>query len=190
MYLITKSTYIFLAPHMNSLAPSKSEEQVGWALRNFRVWQKLAPQGTLKSSVCPWAKIIRMNTNSIKLDFSIKRKYMLLICNVIKIVESIFILIQIAITTMIMFVINMNFAGNLNKFGWYGHARLNAAGATVTWDRTYRVFIKYCVFSLKFCDFSELCQFCCSAGFLHVWFVYTHWHWRKTEKGQNPEYIY
>ena len=35
MYLITKSTYIFLAPHMNSLAPSKSEEQVGWALRKF-----------------------------------------------------------------------------------------------------------------------------------------------------------
>ena len=28
----------------------------------------------------------------------------------------------------------------------------------------YRVFIKYCVFSLKFCDCSELCQFCCSAG--------------------------
>ena len=23
----------------------------------------------------------------------------------------------------------------------------------------YRVFIKYCVFSLKFCGFSELCQF-------------------------------
>ena len=30
----------------------------------------------------------------------------------------------------------------------------------------YRVFIKNCVFSLEFCDFSELCQFCCSAGFL------------------------
>ena len=30
----------------------------------------------------------------------------------------------------------------------------------------YRVFIKYCVFSLKFCDFSELYQFCCSAGVL------------------------
>ena len=28
------------------------------------------------------------------------------------------------------------------------------------------MFIKYCVFSLKFCDFSELCQFCCSAGVL------------------------
>ena len=28
----------------------------------------------------------------------------------------------------------------------------------------YRVFIKYCVFSLQFFDFSELCQFCCSAG--------------------------
>ena len=30
----------------------------------------------------------------------------------------------------------------------------------------YRVFINYCVFSLKFCDFSELCQFCCRAGAL------------------------
>ena len=30
----------------------------------------------------------------------------------------------------------------------------------------YRLFIKYCVFSIKFCDFSELCQFCCSAGVL------------------------
>ena len=37
----------------------------------------------------------------------------------------------------------------------------------------YRVFIKYCVFSLKCCDFSELCQFCCSAGVLPSWFVYT-----------------
>ena len=37
----------------------------------------------------------------------------------------------------------------------------------------YRVFIKYCVFSLKFCAFSELCQFCCSAGFLPAWCVYT-----------------
>ena len=33
-------------------------------------------------------------------------------------------------------------------------------------QRTCRVFIKYCVFSWQFCDFSELCQFCCSAGFL------------------------
>ena len=38
----------------------------------------------------------------------------------------------------------------------------------------YRVFIKYCVFSLKFCDFSELCQFCCRAGVLPAWCVYTH----------------
>ena len=38
----------------------------------------------------------------------------------------------------------------------------------------YRVFIKYCVFSLKFGDFSELWQFCCSAGFLPAWCVYTH----------------
>ena len=47
---------------------------------------------------------------------------------------------------------------------------------------TYRVFIKYCVFSLKFCDFSELCQFCCSACVLPAWLG-------KTEKGQGPEYF-
>ena len=41
--------------------------------------------------------------------------------------------------------------------------------------KIYRVFIKYCVFSLKFCDFSELCQFCCSACVLPAWCVYTHW---------------
>ena len=38
----------------------------------------------------------------------------------------------------------------------------------------YRVFIKYCVFSLEFCDFSELCQFGCSTGFLPAWCVHTH----------------
>ena len=53
----------------------------------------------------------------------------------------------------------------------------------------YRVFIKYCVFSLKFCDFSELCQFS-SAGALPAWCVYTHWHHRwKTERGKSPEYF-
>ena len=31
---------------------------------------------------------------------------------------------------------------------------------------SYRVFIKYCVFSFKCCDFSELCHFFCSAGVL------------------------
>ena len=40
---------------------------------------------------------------------------------------------------------------------------------------------------LKFCDFSELCKFCCSAGVLLP--VYTHWHWGKTEKGKSPEYF-
>ena len=40
-------------------------------------------------------------------------------------------------------------------------------------------------FSLKFCDFSEPCQFCCSGG---ARCVYTHWHQGKTEKGQSPEY--
>ena len=38
----------------------------------------------------------------------------------------------------------------------------------------YRVFIKYCVFSLKFCDFSDLCQFYCSAGVVPACCVYTH----------------
>ena len=35
------------------------------------------------------------------------------------------------------------------------------------------MFIKYCVFSLNFCNFSELCQLCCSAGVLPAWCVYT-----------------
>ena len=55
-------------------------------------------------------------------------------------------------------------------------------------NRIYRVFIKYCVFSSKCCDFSELCQFCCSAGVLPAWCVYTHWHQGKTEKDQSPAY--
>ena len=29
-------------------------------------------------------------------------------------------------------------------------------------------------FALKYCDFSELCQFCCSAGVLPARCVYTH----------------
>ena len=46
---------------------------------------------------------------------------------------------------------------------------------------SYRVFIKYCVFSLKCCD----CRITC------VWpaIVYTHWHRGKTKKGQSPEYF-
>ena len=31
-------------------------------------------------------------------------------------------------------------------------------------DNSCYLGVKYCVFSLKCCDFSELCQFCCSAG--------------------------
>ena len=52
----------------------------------------------------------------------------------------------------------------------------------------YRVFINYCVFSLKFCDFSDLCQFYCSAGVVPACCVYTHWHRGKTEKGKSLEY--
>ena len=55
--------------------------------------------------------------------------------------------------------------------------------------RMYSVFINYCVFSLKFCYFSELCQFCCSASFLPAWCVCTHWHRGKTEKGKSPQYF-
>ena len=63
--------------------------------------------------------------------------------------------------------------------------------AKFPWDilGIYRVFNKYCVFSLKYCDFSELRQFCCRAGFLPAWCVYTHWHRGKTEKGQSQEYF-
>ena len=44
------------------------------------------------------------------------------------------------------------------------------------------------VFFWKFCDSSELCQFCCSAGVLPALCLYTHWHQGKTEKDQSPEY--
>ena len=37
----------------------------------------------------------------------------------------------------------------------------------------YRVFVKYCVFSLDFFDFSELFQLCCKACVLPAWCVYT-----------------
>ena len=40
-------------------------------------------------------------------------------------------------------------------------------------------------FSLK-CDFSELCQFCCSAS---VWPAIVYTHWGETERGQSPDYI-
>ena len=53
-----------------------------------------------------------------------------------------------------------------------------------TANSQYRVLIKYCVFSLKFCDFSELCQFCCSAGVLPIWCVYTNWHRGKQRKAK------
>ena len=52
--------------------------------------------------------------------------------------------------------------------------------------KRYRVFIKYCVFSLKFCDFSELCQFRCSAAFFPDWRVSTH---TDTKGKQSPEYF-
>ena len=44
-------------------------------------------------------------------------------------------------------------------------------------------------FFLNYCYFSELWEFCCSAGFLPALCVYTHWHRGKTEKGQSPEYF-
>ena len=62
-------------------------------------------------------------------------------------------------------------------------ARAHAAGLRVNNEGRYRVFIKYCVFSIKFCDFSELCQFCYSAGVLPDWCVYAHRHRGQTEFG-------
>ena len=71
---------------------------------------------------------------------------------------------------------------------WMYPIRLDS-GKELCWSKiSYRVLIKYCVFSLKFCDFSDLCQFYCSAGVLPAWCVYTHWHRGKTEKDQSPEY--
>ena len=43
-------------------------------------------------------------------------------------------------------------------------------------------------FSLKCCDFFELCKFCCSACVLPA-ILYTHWHRGETERGKSPEYI-
>ena len=40
----------------------------------------------------------------------------------------------------------------------------------------YRVFIKYSFF-------------CCSACVLPAWYVYTHWHLGKIQKGQSPKYF-
>ena len=66
---------------------------------------------------------------------------------------------------------------------WPDYPYQRSLGGGIT--RFFRVFIKYCVFSLKCCVFSELCQFCCSAGVLPSWCVYTHWHQGKTIKVQN-----
>ena len=72
---------------------------------------------------------------------------------------------------------------------WCGHSgRTRPTQRSRTWSTRYRVFIKYCVFSLKFCDFSELCQFWCSAGVLPACCVYTLWQQGKTERGKSPEY--
>jgi len=69
-------------------------------------------------------------------------------------------------------------------FRAYSKSDRHAAEKIMT--NLYRVFIKYCVFSLKFCYFSELCQFCCSAGVLPAWCVYTH---TDNERKQSPEYF-
>ena len=61
--------------------------------------------------------------------------------------------------------------------------------AAVSTNGIYRVFIKYCVFSFKCCDFSELCQFCCSAGVVWPAIVYTLWKRVETKRGQSSEYI-
>ena len=61
--------------------------------------------------------------------------------------------------------------GHRNKIGKVPELGLSGQEIPLRWrmkndDIIYRVFIKYCVFSLKFCDFSELCQYCWSAGIL------------------------
>ena len=63
---------------------------------------------------------------------------------------------------------------NVSNFSltWPDYPSQRSLGGGIT--RFFRVFIKYCVFSLKCCVFSELCQFCCSAGVLPSWCVYTH----------------
>ena len=52
--------------------------------------------------------------------------------------------------------------------------------------KPYRVFINYCVI-FPFCDFSELCQFCCSAGFLPAWCVYSVHTLTPWENRERPE---
>ena len=53
------------------------------------------------------------------------------------------------------------------------------------------MFIKYCVFSLKFCDFSELCHASSAAALVfYLPVVCTHTDTRgETETGQSPEYF-
>ena len=57
--------------------------------------------------------------------------------------------------------------------------------------KIYKVFIKHCDFSLKCCDFSELCQFCCSAGVLPAISGPSMkcTHQGKTERGKSTECI-
>ena len=53
----------------------------------------------------------------------------------------------------------------------------------------YRVFIKYCVFSLKFWIFLNSASSAASASFLPALCVYTHWHRGRREKGQSLKYF-
>ena len=54
--------------------------------------------------------------------------------------------------------------------------------------KIYRVFIKYCVFSLKFWIFLNSASSAAIAGLLPALCVYTR-HRGRTEKGQSPEYF-
>ena len=74
----------------------------------------------------------------------------------------------------------------MHFYYWLFTSRLPSSSLNIL--ALYRVLIKYCGFSFKFCGFSRLCQFCCSACFLPA-IVYTHWHRGKTEKGQSQEYF-
>ena len=56
-------------------------------------------------------------------------------------------------------------------------------------QKTYRVFIEYCVFFLKILLFFWTLPVLLQRWFLPVWCVYTHWHRGKTEKGHSSEYL-
>ena len=82
--------------------------------------------------------------------------------------------------SLVLHWFSISFVYNCRKDIYVQQNRLSEE-RTLGAQQSYRVFIKYCVFSLKFSYFSELCQFCCSTGVLPACCVYTHWQREKTE---------